>query len=134
MRKLFLMAGFELSFQDQPTFSPTHANVFLISTIFPHLPSTSLQVPCLPTKFTLPLCISCPILYLQVTAMTEYERKEHRTMLDKETSEKLQSAVLERLTKTLSNDAPGAELTKTLYRLAVLASTITLEEYEKLNQ
>lgn len=66
--------------------------------------------------------------------MTEYERKEHRTMLDKETSEKLQSAVLERLTKTLSNDAPGAELTKTLYRLAVLASTITLEEYEKLNQ
>ncbi len=55
-------------------------------------------------------------------------------MLDKETSEKLQSAVLERLTKTLSNDAPGAELTKTLYRLVVLASTITLEEYEKLNQ
>lgn len=55
-------------------------------------------------------------------------------MLDKETSQKLQTAVMERLTKTLPDDSVGNELTKTLLRLAVLASAITLEEYEKLNQ
>lgn len=55
-------------------------------------------------------------------------------MLDKETSEKLQAIVMERLIKTLPNDSTENELTKALLRLAVLASTITLEEYEKLNQ
>lgn len=55
-------------------------------------------------------------------------------MLNKETSEKLQATVMERLTKTLPDDSPGNEFTKALMRVAVLASVITLEEYEKLNQ
>jgi len=54
-------------------------------------------------------------------------------MLDKETSEKLQTAVMERLTKSLSTDSTRDKFAKELLRLAVLASTITLEEYEKLN-
>lgn len=55
-------------------------------------------------------------------------------MLDKDTSEKLQATVLERLTKTLSEESGTNKFIRTLTRLAVLASVITLEEYEKLNQ
>lgn len=55
-------------------------------------------------------------------------------MLDKETSDKLQSAVLERLTKSLPNDSGTDKLVQSMAKLAALASVITLEEYEKLNQ
>lgn len=55
-------------------------------------------------------------------------------MLDKETSEKLQAKVLERLTKTLPNESGMDKYVQSMFKLAVLASIITLEEYEKLNQ
>lgn len=55
-------------------------------------------------------------------------------MLDKETSEKLQAAVLERLTKNLPNNSGTDKFIQSMMRLATLASVITLEEYEKLNQ
>lgn len=55
-------------------------------------------------------------------------------MLNKETSEKLQATVLERLTKTLSDESSTDRLTKTMIKLAVMATVVTLEEYEKMNQ
>ena len=55
-------------------------------------------------------------------------------MLNKETSEKLQATVIERLEKTLPNESGTDKLIQSLVRLATLASVITLEEYEKLNQ
>lgn len=54
-------------------------------------------------------------------------------MLDKETSEKLQAAVLERLSEMLPDESGIDKFIQSLSRLAVLASVITLEEYEKLN-
>lgn len=51
-------------------------------------------------------------------------------MLDKGNSPKLKSAVIERLSKKLSDDLAGNESTKALLRLAVLASAYTLEKYE----
>lgn len=55
-------------------------------------------------------------------------------MLDKETSEKLQAVALERLTKTLSDESSTDRFTKTMMKLAVMATVVTLEEYEKVNQ
>lgn len=55
-------------------------------------------------------------------------------MLDKETFEKLQAKVLERLTQTLPNKSKMDEYIQSMFKLAVLTSIITLEEYEKLNQ
>lgn len=55
-------------------------------------------------------------------------------MLDKEKSEKLQAAALARLTKTLPNNSSADHLTKTILELAVMATIVTLEEYEKMNQ
>ena len=55
-------------------------------------------------------------------------------MIDKENFEKLQIAVLERLTKNLSIEKGTDKFVKEICRIAVMASIITLEEYEKLNQ
>lgn len=55
-------------------------------------------------------------------------------MLDKESSEKLQAAVLERLTKNLSADSEMDKFVQSIMRLATLAAVTALEEYEKLNQ
>lgn len=54
-------------------------------------------------------------------------------MIDKETFERLQMAALERLTKNLSSEKEADKFVKEMYRLAVIASIVTLEEYEKLN-
>lgn len=55
-------------------------------------------------------------------------------MPDKEISEKLQAAALARLTKTLPNSSSADRLTKTILELAVMATVVTLEEYEKMNR
>lgn len=54
-------------------------------------------------------------------------------MLNKETSEKLQAVVLERLDTLLPDKSGTDKLIQAFSRLAVQISVITLEEYEKLN-
>lgn len=54
--------------------------------------------------------------------------------MDKKTFEKLQTSALERLTKNLSSEKEIDGFIEELYQIAVTASIITLEEYEKLKQ
>lgn len=59
--------------------------------------------------------------------------KEKETVMDKETSNKLETAVLERL-YAMYPDEPGAKgLIRQIARIATQATIITLQEYEKLN-
>lgn len=55
-------------------------------------------------------------------------------MLDKETSEKLYSSILERIDKMYPSDSDFYKTIHNMAEIAIQVSIITLQEYEKLNQ
>lgn len=55
-------------------------------------------------------------------------------MLDKETSNKLLSAIIERTDTMFSENSGTEKLAKQIAKIAATISVVALEEYEKLNQ
>lgn len=55
-------------------------------------------------------------------------------MLDKDTSQQLESAVLERLNNMFQDSTGAKGLVHQIAKIATAASIITLQEYEKLNK
>ncbi len=66
--------------------------------------------------------------------MAEYKKKGDNLMLTKENSDKLMTAIMERIDKMFPNGTDINNLANQIAKIAATVSVVTLQEYEKMNQ